>query len=151
MRKEPAIETTSPATLTVRAVSPHQEDHLSLEAIIGHSRWTLLKADKLPSAWALLQAHDIPVVLCESDLKPGTWIDMLKDIQGMPTAPALIVTSRLADDYLWAEALNLGAWDVLPKPFDRSEVLRSVKTAWQHWRYQIQVPALPLKVMTAAS
>ena len=93
MRKEPAIETTSPATLTVLSVSPHQEDHLSLEAIIGHSRWTLLKADKLPSAWALLQAHDIPVVLCESDLKPGTWIDMLKDIQGMPTAPALIVTS----------------------------------------------------------
>jgi DNA-binding NtrC family response regulator len=150
MRKEPAIETTS-APLTVLSVSPNQEDHQSLEAIIGHSRWSLLKADKVPSARALLQAHYIPVVLCESDLKPGTWIDLLKDIQGMPAAPALIVTSRLADDYLWAEALNLGAWDVLPKPFDRSEVLRSVKTAWQHWRYQAQMPALGLKVMTAAS
>jgi len=63
----------------------------------------------------------------------------------------LIVASRLADDRLWAEALNLGAWDVLAKPFDRREVFRSVKSAWQHWHDQIQTPALAMNVMTAAS
>jgi FixJ family two-component response regulator len=63
----------------------------------------------------------------------------------------LIVASRLADDHLWAEALNLGAWDVLAKPFDRREVFRSVKSAWQHWHNRIQTSALAMKVMTAAS
>ena len=31
--------------------------------------------------------------------------------------PLVIVASHLADDQLWAEALNLGAHDVLAKPF----------------------------------
>ena len=44
------------------------------------------------------------------------------------------MTSRLADERLWAEALNLGAWDVLAKPFDTNEVIRTVSIAGQHWR-----------------
>jgi len=36
------------------------------------------------------------------------------------------VTSRLADERLWAEALNLGAYDVLAKPFDSTEAMRVV-------------------------
>jgi DNA-binding NtrC family response regulator len=45
----------------------------------------------------------------------------------------LIVTSRLADDRLWAEALNLGAYDVIAKPFDASEVVRIAGLACAHW------------------
>lgn len=147
MRKQPGIATTTNGVLTVLSVSPFEEDNSCLEAIIGHSRWTLLKADKLPTARDLLQRHDISVVVCERDLMAGTWIDILKQIQPMPHPPSLIVTSKLADDRLWAEALNLGAWDVLAKPFNRSEVIRSVKRAWDHWRYQIPKPMM---VMTAA-
>ena len=47
----------------------------------------------------------------------------------LPRPPLQIVTSRLANDRLWAEALNLGAYDVLPRPFDPAEVLRSVGMA----------------------
>ena len=43
----------------------------------------------------------------------------------------MIVTSRLADERLWAEALNLGAYDVLAKPFDRTEAMRVVAAAWR--------------------
>jgi FixJ family two-component response regulator len=76
---------------------------------------------------------------------------MLENIKHLPHAPSLIVTSRLADNRLWAEAMNLGAWDVLAKPFDRSELLRTVTLAWLNWRHQIQMPAMSLKLMTAAS
>jgi len=52
------------------------------------------------------------------------------------------VSSRLADERLWAEALNMGAWDVLAKPFDKMEVIRSVQSAWRRWHDQIQVRKL---------
>ena len=52
----------------------------------------------------------------------------------LPDPPLLIVTSRLADERLWAEALNLGAWDVLAKPFAAEETIRIVSVARQHWR-----------------
>jgi len=56
----------------------------------------------------------------------------------------------VADEQLWAEALNLGAWDVLAKPFVRSEVIRSVKLAWDHWNYQIRMAATPMRMVAAA-
>ncbi len=142
---------TSTGTLTVLSVSPNEEDHSSLASIIGHSKWTLLTSNSLPLARTYLQSQDISVVVCECDLQPGTWIDLLEHMQEMANAPSLIVTSRLADERLWAKALNLGAWDVLPKPYDRSEVLRSVKSAWQHWYNQVRMPVLSPKVMTVAS
>lgn len=158
MRKQPAsqtnstgIATGSSGVVTVLSISPHREDHSSLESIIGHSTWRLFQADSLSSALNLLQLHEITTVLCERFLMPGTWIDLLEGIKLLRHPPSLIVTSRVADERLWAEALNLGAWDVLAKPLDRNEALRSIKSAWQHWYNQIQIPARTLQMMTAAS
>jgi FixJ family two-component response regulator len=44
------------------------------------------------------------------------------------------VCSHLADEYLWAEVLNLGGCDVLAKPFEDHEVLRAAYMAWQSWK-----------------
>ncbi len=153
MRKQPAIEIQSsgPGSLTVLYASPIDEDHLSLQAIVGHSKWLLFKARDLVSTLTLLQQNEIAVLLCERDLLPGTWTDVLEHIQRLPNAPSVIVTSRLADDRLWAEALNLGAWDVLAKPFNHIEVIRSVKSAWQHWYDRIHTGTPAAKTMSAAS
>ena len=138
----------STALLKVLSVSPLEGDHSALQSIVGHSNWRLFKADRLPAALTILRDHDISVVLCECHLIPGSWTDVLDAIKDLPKPPSLIVTSRVADDRLWAEALNLGAWDVVAKPFDRGELLRSVKAAWQHWYDHTQ---MPIKVMRAAS
>jgi DNA-binding NtrC family response regulator len=138
--------------ITVLFVSPLDEDHSSLQSIIGHSKWHLFAAKHLRAASAILQQHEVSVVLCERDLAPGKWTDVLDTIKDRPHPPSLIVTSRMADDRLWAEALNLGAWDVLAKPFERSEVLRSVKNAWQHWyNWQHQLFSVPARAMSAAT
>ena len=55
---------------------------------------------------------------------------MLDIVVLLPTTPLVVVASRLADEYLWVEALNLGAHDVLTKPFDSTEVVRVLTTAW---------------------
>lgn len=138
MPKQPAIANNSTSIVTVLSVSPLEEDHLSLEAILKHSRWALYVADRVASALAILQEHCIGAVLCERDLQPDTWTDLLQRITSLPDAPPLIVTSPHADERLWSEALNLGAYDVLAKPFDRTELFRSVSLAWLHWRHRRQ-------------
>ena len=143
MKKQPLERNSSTTVIspsrkvTVLSISPHEADHLSLQAIIAHSKWKLFTASNLPSTISLLQEHEISVLVCERDLIPGTWIDVLEHIMSLSNAPSLIVASRLADDRLWAEALNLGAWDVLPKPFDHVGVIRGVKSAWQRWHDQM--------------
>ena len=141
MRKPPAIETIGTETAAVLSVSPAEEVHFSLQEIFNHSRWKLHKTHSLPAALAIIRAQTIPVVLCETDLVPGTWRDLLDQIARTPDPPAVIVSSRLADDRLWAEALNLGAWDVLARPFVKSEVFQSVSAAWRHWWNRQERPA----------
>ncbi len=143
-----AKSTKTAGLLKVLSLSPLEDDHASLQSIVDHSTWQLFKAARISEAFSILREHDISVVLCESELKPGTWINVLEGLSDLPHPPSLVVTSLLADDRLWAEALNLGAWDVLAKPFDRAEVLRSVKVAWHHWHRQTP---LSLGVMKAAS
>jgi DNA-binding NtrC family response regulator len=133
-------------SLTVLSISPLSDDHAALQSIFNRSTWTLLKADRMDAVRDVLGQREISVVVCEQELMPGNWTDVLAAIRDAPQHPSLIVTSRLADDYLWAEALNLGAWDVLAKPFDRNEVVRSVKSAWQHWYNEIRMPVLKLRV-----
>jgi len=124
--------------LTVFSVSPVEEDHVALHQILTGSRHTNLEfkvetSTTVASALVVLQKRRIPIVLAERDLSPGSWRDLLEHSSRLPAPPLLIVTSWLADERLWAEALNLGAWDVLAKPFDVQEVSRVVESAWRHW------------------
>jgi len=49
------------------------------------------------------------------------------------------VYSRLADESLWAQVLNLGGFDVLMTPFEPAEVLRVTFAACRRWEYDFVV------------
>jgi DNA-binding NtrC family response regulator len=140
VKKPPGIETDAAANVVVLSISPTEEDHTALNRILSRpestasteSRWTIYPAVALKSALPLLRENPIAIVLSERDLAPGTWKDVLAETMNLSDPPLLIVASRLADEYLWAEALNLGAYDVLAKPFDAEEVIRVFRSAWFH-------------------
>ena len=141
MRQPPASGTISTTTVTVLSVSPIVNDHTSLSSIFERSepilcsgsKWTLHPCATVQAAVTALCRARIPLVVTERDLAPGSWRDILENVLLLPDPPFLIVTSRLADEYLWAEALNLGAYNVLAKPFDASEVMHVLGSAWRHW------------------
>jgi DNA-binding NtrC family response regulator len=130
------IETSASAVGTILSISPIEDDHDSLERILSEYRWTLHRALTLPSATAFLARNQAPVVICENDLGPGAWKDLLDEATVPPPPPCVIVTSRLADECLWEEALQAGAYDVLAKPFEREEVIRLVSLAARSWHDQ---------------
>ena len=82
----------------------------------------------------LLKRRLIPVVLCERDLPDGSWKDIVERTAQAANPPAVIVSSRLADDGLWSEVLASGGYNVLSKPFNESEVFRDVSLAWLDWK-----------------
>jgi DNA-binding response OmpR family regulator len=128
--------------IMVLSLSPSADDYVSLAEILQPYEWTIHRASTLLTATQLLEARSISVVICERDLPPYSWRDLLAGISGMAKPPFLIVTSSHADDYLWAEALNLGAYDVLAKPFHPAEVRRTLSMAALHWQWNQEL-ALP--------
>jgi DNA-binding NtrC family response regulator len=72
------------------------------------------------------------VVLCDQDLPDGSWRDIVGIAETLYSPPPVIVSSRAADERLWAEVLNLGGFDLLAAPLDPVEVRRAVEIAWEH-------------------
>lgn len=129
------------ADVTVFHVGPQDQDLRVLADILDRTdwkmcpgtRWTLAATEDVSAATARLRSERVPIVLCERETVAGSWKDMLESVGAFPAPPLLIVTSRTADEYLWAEALNLGAYDVLSKPYHPAEVVRVLSMAWLHW------------------
>jgi len=116
-------------------ISPFEQDHRILRSIFQEQGWSFFATRSLESALAGLQRSAASVIITERDLPAGNWKDVLDAMLCLPDAPLVVVTSLHADNYLWAEALNLGAYDVLAKPFDRTEVIRVCNSAcMQHMR-----------------
>jgi DNA-binding response OmpR family regulator len=119
------------------SVSPFADDHVALDRILRAdtaSKWAICPTFALECALEVLRENQNPIVIAEQHLLPGTWRDVLDEIDRLSDPPLLIVTSRLADDHLWAEALNVGVFDVLAKPFEAEEVIRTLTLAWRHWQ-----------------
>ena len=142
-------ESTTNGIVPVLSISPMEEDHFFLQNILNDLHGTLdpshtFKVNActtLASGLLALRKRQFEVVVCERDLMPGSWRDVLEQVTILPDPPSLVVTSRLADERLWAEALNLGAYDVLAKPFDRKEAMRVVGAAWRAWGGPLRLPA----------
>jgi DNA-binding response OmpR family regulator len=136
------VATTPQSTATVVLVGLPESDQSTLQELLDcpsdlsetHCRWSVQPRSSVRSALSALRHTRIQVVLCDRDLMPDAWKELLEQFACLNEPPCLIVTSRLADDHLWAEALNLGAYDVLARPFERAEVVRTVRLARQHWQ-----------------
>jgi DNA-binding response OmpR family regulator len=105
-----------------------------LRAVFRHSKWRVHSAADWDEARSWLTRHRTSVMICDRDVPGGGWTAVLTSLSALMDPPLLIVTSRLADDFLWAEVLNLGGYDVLMKPFDTAEVRRAAGLAWMNWK-----------------
>jgi hypothetical protein len=131
-----------PGMIAVLSLSPSENDHAVLAQTFRDSsltlypncRLTLQPILTLASTLVLLGTHRIPIVLCDDDAYPEAWREILGACKLLPEPPCVIVTSRLADDRLWMEILSEGAFDLLSKPFDPSDVMRIIHSAWVHWQ-----------------
>jgi DNA-binding NtrC family response regulator len=118
--------------IPILIVSPHADDYSSVRQILRNDCWQIDATANLEEAAKYLQQSVASVIICERDLPDGTWMDVLQKARDLQPFPSILVVSRHADENLWAEVLNSGGYDVLPKPFERREAVRIISMAWRH-------------------
>ena len=136
-------------TIAVLSVSSAEEDHFHLQDILSSPGrtlypdigFTITAKSTISAAKSALQRGRMSIVMCEHDLSPGSWKELLDFVQRLPAPPPVIVTSRMADERMWAEVLNLGGYDVLARPFRSEEVIRTVTSAWSLWQHRFECRA----------
>lgn len=118
-----------PTGVRVAMVHPADEHLVTLLRILWGSGYRSDWATNCGESQVMLAGADAPVVICERELPDGGWRDVMAQTEALPRPPRIIVTSLFADERLWGEVLDFGGYDVLRKPFDSDEVMRSVALA----------------------
>ena len=108
-------------------VSPYQQDARSLARLLDEVPFPLVHAQNLNEAASKLETETFQVVLSESRLEDGTWLDILQLARRLELE--VVVTDPWADARFWAEAINRGAYDLLAQPFRGVEVRRVLASA----------------------
>lgn len=145
-------------TMRILSISPFEEDHIAIDRIFAGAAnsaparmtWQLSRARTLPTALTALRQVEYSVILCESAIGQDSWKELLEDMQDAVNSSVLIVTSLHADERLWAEALNLGAYDVIAKPFRPAELIHAAKSACMYWQRRRQSVGHPMHATMAA-
>ena len=134
-------------SVSILAVLPDEEDCRCLSNISRGSNWELRLERTVHEAVAVLSNLAFDAIITESRFADGRcWNELLHGLQSQINPPPLIVVDRCADEKLWAEALNLGAFDVLAKPFEAKEVLHVLEMACRfsnRLAHKASVPTLP--------
>jgi DNA-binding NtrC family response regulator len=98
---------------------------LQLEPL-GH---TLLMAETGKEALAALHEQAVDCVMLDLKLPDMDGLDILREIRAWPTPPATVVTTANASLAVAIEAVRLGAFDYLVKPFAAARLVTTVSNA----------------------
>ena len=120
-----------PAITDVMIVTPDPKVHAHLEKLFVRFGWSVAPLSSRAAAVDFATDNFAAVALCEEELPDGTWQDVARAFNARPYSPHLIVLSE--DKSILREVMQTGGFDILTRPYDDTEVLWAVASAWHSW------------------
>lgn len=112
-----------------------------LAFLLRTAGYSCVVTQRLADAESVLGSGGMDVCLCDLNLGPdGSGLELARSIEG--SATALVIMSGSDDTNVAEEALRLGAYDYLVKPFRNSELLITVASAFHRRRLEEESRAL---------
>ena len=111
-------------------VLPSGKRRRTLLSYIESRNLTAAAVDTCRAARECMNANPtIDIVITQVSLKDGNWCDVLACAVNREVEARVVVSSTVADERFWSEALWRGVYDVLLEPYDVLEVRRIVDGA----------------------
>lgn len=117
-------------TVAVVGVSGSAQIRRAIDALLTCSGWSYRHVESCQEALKTMEATGARVVVTDTELSDGTWRDLVDAARQQANPPAVVVTSRHADEALWTDVIEHGAFDLVPVPGETGEFLRVVRLAF---------------------
>jgi len=111
---------------------PCKLEQAQVQSILYGSEWVIRPVRTLTETVRSLARCHSPLVICETRFPDGDWRDLLAHLSSLDNISNLVLVAE-HDVALAAELVNLGGYDVLEKPLDRSECLHVFASARRNW------------------
>ena len=116
----------------VLLASERDDDYQTLQALLQDTKWSVVRAFSLGEVFSFCDCLVSPVVLVDRHFQGSDWRSTVSSLLNPAASRCLILLSDVSDSYLWNELVQHGGFDVLARPFERSEVLRTLAFAQKH-------------------
>ena len=93
-----------------------------VSTLVASAQIQIHSANTLGNAKARLQATKARVMLTDITFERGGWEDAMRMAARLPFRAALVLVSPFADQRLWIDALEYGAYDLILEPFHAEEL-----------------------------
>lgn len=103
--------------------------HEMLEAVVQPTGLTTAFATDGEKALTKYKAEKFDLVLADIDMKPMDGLTLLKNLKSIDPSSVVIIMTAYASTDSAIEALKLGAFDYLQKPFKVDELVKTLKRA----------------------
>jgi DNA-binding NtrC family response regulator len=113
----------------------------SIRAILEES-CDILEARDGAQALELLQSHDVDVVMLDQCMPGDAGIAVLPKVRALDPTIVVVLATAVRDVRIAVEAMRLGAYDYLVKPFDVDDILLLVQRALEKRALERQVLCL---------
>ena len=123
------------------------DDELSmrefLEMLLSREGYDISLAKNGRQALKILESKTFDLLLCDIRLGDVTGLDILRAAKRKSVDTIVIMISAYATTEVAVEAMNEGAYDFVPKPFDNNELKQAIKKALNqnHPRFKSESPA----------
>ncbi|RJQ60500.1 MAG: sigma-54-dependent Fis family transcriptional regulator [Desulfobacteraceae bacterium] len=102
-----------------------------LEVLFTREGYEVSCAETGRKAVSMLKEVDFDLLLCDIRLGDITGLDVLRAAKGKNSRTVVIMISAYATTETAVEAMNSGAYDYVPKPFNKDELKKTVRAALQ--------------------
>jgi two-component system, NtrC family, response regulator PilR len=114
---------------SILIVDDEQSLREMLEILLSREGYSVVTAAGGPEALELFKKNLFQVVLTDIRMRPMDGLSLLKEIKALRPQTEVIMISAFADQETAIEAMNEGAYDFFPKPFNNKELKQVVKDA----------------------
>ncbi len=132
----------TPVTSRALVVDDERASRLNIIDLLTMEHFTVEEAEDGDSALKLVRSHTYDVVLLDIRMPKMNGLDVLKHIKkSHPNLPVIMFTA-IGTSERAIEAMKMGAFDYVAKPFDVEELLAIVHRAIEYRRLSTEVQAL---------
>ncbi len=105
-----------------------------LEILLSKEGWTVRTADSRDAALERIAEHVPDVVITDLKLKGQSGLDLLKDVKARCPEVEVVMITAFATNETAVQALQLGAYDYVTKPFQVDELRVVIQRALERQR-----------------
>ena len=120
----------------------------SLSEALSQAGYQVLTASNGKEAYSIIQNQELDLLLCDwrmPEMGGAALLNLLREEGRLVDLPALVITAHGTSNNA-VDAIQLGAYDFVTKPFDLDDVIVTIRRALEHSSLQKEVTQLRRQV-----